>query len=160
MVAAGMNDDDVAVEIVEVPTSNEGIHYFALYLRKGWTTPKKVHMVSLKNLEALKYEGMNFYKMCRKKDGINHLFNDPKVGQMVWGRLMEAWANDKDMPQVHNVYFSPVGIFYKLGVEYLKVSDDNRICDLFLSINPLKTALIFVEYVICLICTEFHLQSS
>ena len=131
MVAAGMNDDDVAVEIVEVPTSNEGIHYFALYLRKGWTTPKKVHMVSLKNLEALKYEGMNFYKMCRKKDGINHLFNDPKVGQMVWGRLMEAWANDKDMPQVHNVYFSPVGIFYKLGVEYLKVSDDNRICDLF-----------------------------
>ena len=131
MVSAGMNDDDVAVEIVEVPTTNEGVHYFALYLRKGWTTPKKVHMVSLKNLETLKYGGMNFYKMCRKKDGINYLFNDPKVGQLVWGKLMEAWANDKDMPPVRNVYFSPVGIFYKLGVEYLKISESSRICDLF-----------------------------
>lgn len=131
MVSAGMNDDDVAVEIVEVPTTNEGVHYFALYLRKGWTTPKKVHMVSLKNLETLKYGGMNFYKMCREKDGINYLFNDPKVGQLVWGKLMEAWANDKDMPPVRNVYFSPVGIFYKLGVEYLKISESSRICDLF-----------------------------
>ena len=131
MVSQGMNDDDVAVEFVEVPTTNEGIHYFALYLRKGWTTPKKVHMVSLKKLEELKYDGMNFYKMCRKKSGINYLFNTPKVGQLVWGKLMEAWAKDTDMPQVRNVYFSPIGIFYKLGIEYLTVAENSRICDLY-----------------------------
>ena len=35
------------------------------------------------------------------------------------------------MPQVRNVYFSPVGIFYKLGIEYLAIADNSRICDLF-----------------------------
>ncbi len=130
-IAQSLKDDEVAVELYEIPNSTGGNAYFALYLRKDWTAPRFVHLFLSKNLESVEFEGQNFFQMLKKRNGVNHIFNSDAVGRLVWDPLIRAWKNDGSTAEVRNIYFSPVGMFYKWGIEYLKINDTQRICDLY-----------------------------
>ena len=130
-IAESLKEDEVAVELYEMQTSSGSTAYFALYLRKDWTAPRFVRLFQSENLESIEFGGDNFFKMLKKKNGVNHIFNNDAVGRLVWGPLIRAWQNDGSTSEVHNIYFSPVGMFYKWGIEYLKINETQRICDVY-----------------------------
>lgn len=122
-IAASLQDGDVAVELFEIAVEG-GKAYYAMYLKKGWTTPRMVKMFSHWDLNAIEYNGNNFYKLLACREGVDYLFSNKDVGQMVWNPLIQDWGED-----VKNVYFSPSGLFYQWGIEYLQLGDNTRIGD-------------------------------
>ena len=130
-IAESLKEDEVAVELYEMQTSSGSTAYFALYLRKDWTAPRFVRLFQSENLESIEFEGQKFFQMFENPKGVNHIFNNDAVGRLVWDPLIRAWQNDGSTSEVHNIYFSPVGMFYKWGIEYLKINETQRICDLY-----------------------------
>lgn len=122
-IAASLQEGDVAVELFEIDVDG-GKAYYAMYLKKGWYTPRLVKMFSYLDLKALQHNGKDFYSLITDHDGVNYLFSESDVGQMVWNPLIQSWGND-----IKNVYFSPSGLFYQWGIEYLLLGDGERIND-------------------------------
>ena len=122
-IAAALQDGDVAVELFEIAVEG-GKAYCAMYLKKGWKTPRMVKLFSYLNLDAIQHNGNNFYQLLACRDGVDYLFSNGGVGQMVWNPLIQDWGED-----VKNVYFSPSGLFYQWGIEYLLLGDGTRIGD-------------------------------
>lgn len=120
-IGASLQDGDVAVELFEIEVDG-GKAYYALYLKKNWEIPRLVKMFSYQDLRALQYNGKDFYRLISDRDGVNYLFTKGEVGQMVWNPLIQSWGDD-----VKNVYFSPSGLFYQWGIEYLLLGDGQRI---------------------------------
>ena len=120
-IGASLQEGDVAVELFEIEAEG-GKAYYALYLKKDWEIPRLVKMFSYQDLRALQYNGKDFYKLLSDRDGVNYLFTQGNVGQMVWNPLIQSWGED-----VKNVYFSPSGLFYQWGIEYLMLGDGQRI---------------------------------
>ncbi len=130
-IAKSLADDEVAVELFEMPTSSGDNAYFALYLRKDWTAPRFVRLFLSQTLKSIEKDGADFFRLLRKPYGVNHIFDDERAGQMVWSPLIHAWQQDSIDTPVRNIYFSPTGLFYKWGIEYLKINSTERICDLY-----------------------------
>ncbi|MBQ9363347.1 MAG: CHAT domain-containing protein [Bacteroidaceae bacterium] len=130
-IARNLREEDVAVELFEVPTADGGTSYFAMYLRKDWHTPRLVTLFGTAQLEAFRQDGQDFFQLIRRKEGINYIFNNAQLGQLVWHPLQKAWENDTLLAPVQNIYFSPTGIFYKWGIEYLQMDEAHRIGDLY-----------------------------
>ena len=122
-IAESLQDGDVAAELLEIPVEG-GKAYYAMYLKKGWKTPRMVKMFSHLNLNAIEHNHKNFYQLLACRDGVDYLFSNGDVGQMVWNPLIQDWGED-----VKNVYFSPSGLFYQWGIEYLQLGDGTRIGD-------------------------------
>lgn len=122
-IAASLQEGDVAVELFEIEAEG-GKAYYALYLKKGWEIPRMVKMFSYQDLRALQYNGKDFYQLLADREGINYLFTKGEIGQMVWNPLIQSWGDD-----VKNVYFSPSGLFYQWGIEYLLLGDGQRISE-------------------------------
>ena len=130
-IAQHLGENDVAIELFEAPTADGGTSYFAMYLRKGWQAPRLVHLFGTAQLQAFNQNGNDFFQLIRQKDGINYIFNNPQLGQLVWHPLELAWQGDTLQQPVQNIYFSPTGLFYKWGIEYLQMDNEHRICDLY-----------------------------
>ena len=124
-VADSLADDAVAIEFVDMPMENGDRHYAALYIRHGWKYPKFLSLFPLSKLVNQDYVGGNLYQALnttKTTAGINSIYNHPQVGHLVWFKLMEAIGDD-----VRTIYFSPTGIFYQLGIEYMKYNLEQRI---------------------------------
>lgn len=130
-VAQHLREEDVAVELFEVPTADGGTTYFAMYLRKDWHIPRLVPLFGTAQLQAFQQDGKDFFQLIQQKAGINYIFNNTQLGNLVWHPLRRAWESDTLLPPVRNIYFSPTGIFYKWGIEYLQIDDTHRIGDLY-----------------------------
>lgn len=120
-IAAALKEGDVAVELFEIEVDG-GKAYYAMYLKKDWQAPRLVKLFSYLDLRVLQHNGKDFYKLIADPDGINYLFSKSEVGQMVWNPLIQSWGDD-----VKNVFFSPSGLFYQWGIEYLQMNDGQRI---------------------------------
>lgn len=137
-IGAALKEGEVAVELFEIPVDG-GKAYYAMYLKKDWKSPRLVKLFSYLDLRALRHGGMDFYSLFSDPNGVNYLFNESEVGQMVWNPLIQSWGDD-----VTDVYFSPSGLFYQWGIEYLLMGDGRRIGEKY-NIHRLSTTKLLAQ---------------
>ena len=102
-VQAKLQDSDIAIEFITVPNENGNDDYAALYVKKGMSSPK---LVRLSNFEQ--------YTSVPK----SRIYTTSDYYRLVWGPLENA------IEDAQNIYFSPAGIFYNTGIEYLPNEDE------------------------------------
>ena len=107
-VQKGLNDGDMAVEFISFPKfgvdtvhEREGVQYVALTLKKGYDKPKMITLFEESELDAIPE---------------NRWYADTALCHLVWGQLGD------ELRGVKNVYFSPDGALYNIGIEHLPCS--------------------------------------
>ena len=121
-VADSLAPDAAAVEFVEMPMDGGDRHYAALCIRHGWKYPRLISLFTQNELVNQDYGGRNLFSALRTPSGIDAIYENPQVGHFVWYPLMQALGED-----THTIYFSPTGVLYQLGIEYLKYNMEQRI---------------------------------
>ena len=107
-VQKGLSDADMAVEFISFPKfgvdtilEREGVQYVALTLKKGYDKPKMITLFEESELDAIPE---------------NRWYVDTALCHLVWGQLGD------ELRGVKNVYFSPDGALYNIGIEHLPCS--------------------------------------
>ena len=104
-------DGDVAIEFVSSPfpdNDNDSVMYIALALKKGYPEPKLIPLFEEKTLKELSNDNPN---------DAQQLFH------LVWNPLLS------ELEGTRNVYFSPSGALYNIGIENLPISAEERMSD-------------------------------
>ena len=89
-------DSAMAVEMVQYKTRDEADCYGAVMLRKDWSAPVFVQIGDKKRFDCIAPQDLSI-----------------KTGKMVWQFLKPYQEN------LRTLYFSPIGIFHKLPIEYM-----------------------------------------
>ena len=106
-VQKGLGDDDVAIEFLASPVlGGDSILYVALTLKKGYDKPKMITLFEERDL-----------RMVRE----SKWYTTPALCELVWGPLSD------ELKGVKNVYFSPSGALYNIGIEQLPCSATENI---------------------------------
>ena len=106
-------DGDVTIEFVSSPfpdNDNDSVMYIALALKKGYPEPKLIPLFEEKTLKELSNDNPN---------DAQQLFH------LVWNPLLS------ELEGTRNVYFSPSGALYNIGIENLPISAEERMSDRF-----------------------------
>ena len=102
-------DGDVAIEFVSSPfPDNDSVMYIALALKKDYPEPKLIPLFEEKTLKELSNDNPN---------DAQQLFH------LVWSPLLS------ELEGTRNVYFSPSGALYNIGIENLPISAAERMSD-------------------------------
>ena len=101
-----LSSSDVAIEFLSFPIENDSVMYAALTLRKDDKSPKLISLFEEKQLKNI-------------SDSLCYQSKD--MTQLVWGPLYP------ELQGVKNIYFSPVGTLYNIGIEYLPGMEDYNI---------------------------------
>jgi CHAT domain-containing protein len=120
-VVANLNANDAALEFQNFKCGKDSTIYCAFILKRGIKNPIMVPLFEKKDLDNLLLRSdCTFSSAFSDDDDDNHnlIYKSKALGQMVWGKIL-SYLND-----VHNVYFSPSGIFYQLGIENLPLADE------------------------------------
>ena len=95
-VQAKLGDKDIAIEFLSFPLMyTDSTMYIALTLKKGYDNPRMIPLFELQQLKDIK---TSYYK-------------SPELSTMLWGKLAD------ELDGVQNVYFSPSGELYNIGIE-------------------------------------------
>ncbi len=98
--------NDIALECLSFPINNDSIVYVALSLRKDYEYPKMITLFEEKQLtgfpDSLHYQ-------CKE------------MTDLVWKPLIP------ELEGVKNIYFSPSGALYNIGIEYLPGMENYKI---------------------------------
>jgi len=96
-------DDGIAVEFLSFPVGTDSIIYLALTVRKGYECPKTTVLFEEKDLrsEEKEVKGQKVYMPSEA------------LARLVWQPL------EKELTGVNNIYFTPSGKLYNVGIEYL-----------------------------------------
>lgn len=121
-VADSLAPDAAAVEFFDTPMDGGDRLYSALLMRHGWKHPRLVPLFTQNELVHQDYDGQDLHTALCSPAGINAIYNHPQVGHLVWFNIMEQLGDD-----THTIYFSPTGILYQLGIEYMKFNMEQRI---------------------------------
>ena len=104
-------DGDVTIEFISTPfLDNDSVMYIALALKKGYPEPKLIPLFEEKTLKELSNDNPN---------DAQQLFH------LVWSPLLS------ELEGTRNVYFSPSGVLYNIGIENLPISAEERMSDRF-----------------------------
>ena len=101
-----LSPKDIAIEFMRIPVNNDSIIYVALSLRKDSESPK---MTRLFEERQLKLVSDTIYYQCKEMTDI------------VWSPLLS------ELNGIENIYFSPSGALYNIGIEYLSGMEDYNI---------------------------------
>ena len=102
-------DGDVAIEFISTPfLDNDSVMYIALALKKGYPEPKLIPLFEERTLKELSNDNPN---------DAQQLFH------LVWNPLLS------ELEGTRNVYFSPSGALYNVGIENLPISAEERMSD-------------------------------
>lgn len=93
-----LKQNDVAIEFVTYPDDNGIENYAALVLKNDYNAPKFVHLSSLKQISEVP---------------ANDIYTTSTLYDCIWGPL------ESELEGAENIYFSPTGVLYKIGIEYL-----------------------------------------
>ena len=93
-----LHSEDVAIEFLSFPVNNDSIVYTALLLRKGSESPKMITLFEEKQLTGF-------------PDSLH--YQSKEMTDLVWKPLQAEFEGIK------NIYFSPSGALYNIGIEYL-----------------------------------------
>lgn len=105
-----LEENEAAIEFV-VSETDEVSYYSAEILRKGYDQPQHVFLFAQKN------EDTTLKKMS--------VYDNDRLYKKTWGKI------EKYLEGCSDVYFAPVGEFYRIGMEYLPVNDSVRINDVY-----------------------------
>ncbi len=99
--------------------------YLALILRPEWDAPHACRLFFRSDMEELGYPAaQTVSELLSQKEWQNKIYTDGRLGQLVWGKLLEQ------LDGVTHVYFAPTSIFYQWGIEYMPIGDEGvRISD-------------------------------
>lgn len=127
-VRRSLKPTEAAVEFLEADVIYDGKPdrlFLALILRPEWDAPHACRLFFRSNMEELGYPaGFSVSELLSKKEWQNHIYQDSKLGQLVWGKLLE------ELDGITHIYFAPTSIFYQWGIEYMPIGDDGtRISD-------------------------------
>ncbi len=90
--------DDIAIEFLSFPVNNDSVMYAALTVRKDSKVPKMNVLFEEKQLKEM---SDTLYYQCKE------------MVDLVWKPLQE------ELHGIKNIYFSPSGTLYNIGIEYL-----------------------------------------
>ena len=93
-----LKQNDVAIEFVTYPDDNGIENYAALVLKKDYNVPRFIHLLSLEQINEIP---------------ATDIYTTSSLYDYVWGPL------EQEIESAENIYFSPTGVFYKIGIEYL-----------------------------------------
>jgi len=93
-----LHPEDVAIEFLSFPVNNDSIVYTALLLRKGSESPKMITLFEEKQLTGF-------------PDSLH--YQSKEMTDLVWKPLQA------ELEGIKNIYFSPSGALYNIGIEYL-----------------------------------------
>jgi len=93
-----LKPEDLAVEFLRIPIHNDSIIYVALIVRSDSKTPRMIKLFEEKQIETLP-DTLSF---CCKE-----------MADLIWKPL------EQELDGVKNIFFSPSGLLYNIGVEYL-----------------------------------------
>ena len=93
-----LSNNDIAIEFLSFPVSEDSVMYVALTLKKGSDVPQ---MTPLFDERQLKQVLDTLYFQCAD------------MTDLVWKPLQS------ELQGVRNIYFSPSGTLYNIGIEYL-----------------------------------------
>lgn len=136
-VAGALGELDAAIEFFDIDVPVDGRTYMALVTRCGWEAPRMVRLFCERTVNEFQFNGKTLADALSDPGGINAVFADPRMGQMVWGPIMPLLEGASD------VYFSPSGLFYQWGIEYLPY-DHRRIGDIF-ALHRLSSTKLLVQ---------------
>ena len=142
-VRRSLRPDEAAVELVEtdVTLNNNPDHiYIALILRPGWNAPHACHLFFRSDIEKLNYPtGVPICQLLNDSTYQNRIYNDSKLGQLVWGNLL------KELDGATHIYFAPSGIFHQWGIEYMPITDDGKRISDTLSVSRLSSTKLLAQ---------------
>ena len=99
---------DIAVEFLKCPLGlyNDSVLYIALALKKEYDSPLLI-------------------PLCNERElvGAFHLLSKEKLYELIWKPL------EGELTDVENIYFSPAGLLYNIGIEYLPYKDNQYMTD-------------------------------
>jgi hypothetical protein len=98
MVQEQLQEQEAAIEFIAFPMDNEEIQYAALVLTKNAEHPIFIPLLTANQLNAIPSE--------------NHYIT-PDLYNLVWLPLEDI------LSEMRTIYFSPSGIFHKIGIEYI-----------------------------------------
>jgi len=107
-VQAALGERDIAVEFA-VAENDTLRRHIALVLRKGWTSPKYVYIGAEQELNAyLRQEADLYYSQ--------------ELSDKIWAKIIEVG----EVREGENIWFSPDGVLYRMGVEYLPAGGERK----------------------------------
>ena len=116
-VRRALQPHEAAVEFIEsdVTLNDKPDHiYLALILRPEWDAPHACQLFFRSDVEKLGYPvGTPLSILLTKKDYQNKIYDDGRLGQLVWGELV------KNLDGATDIYFAPSGVFHQWGIEYM-----------------------------------------
>ena len=124
-IAAALKPGEIAVEFFQMTDPYGNDNYYALYIKPEEKTPHFVPSLTQHDINLIN-ESLSapMQELLSNREGVNKLFSFPNTGYFVWHKLMDSWGDD-----VKDIYFSPTGIFYKLGIEHLPIREHEYISD-------------------------------
>ena len=102
-VQARLKDNESVVEFIETEDADNERYMQALLLRKGWQYPKLLTVAKTAELE----------QWCASKA----LYENETMTRRIWQPIIETAG----IQAGETVYFSPDGLFYLTGIEYLPI---------------------------------------
>ena len=123
-VADALPANGAAIEFFDIDTRSGDRTYWALLVHSNDSVPQLVRLFNQTELDTLSYNGLPLAKALHNPETINALYNDSRVGQIVWGNLIPK------LKDVSDIWFAPSGLFYQLGIEYLSL-DSFAVADRF-----------------------------
>ena len=116
-VRRAMRPDEAAIEFLEADITYGGQPdrlYLALILRPKWEAPHACRLFFRSEINELGYPAdKSVTELLRDSIWQNRIYNDSKLGQLVWGNLL------KELDGASHIYFAPSGVFHQWGIEYL-----------------------------------------
>lgn len=110
-VQRNLSDNDIAIEFLNFPIYNsDSILYVALTLRKEYDSPRIVTLFEEKQLKAISE---------------NDYYTRTDVSDLVWKPLEE------ELRGIKNIFFSPSGELHRIGIEYLPISKEETVGDVY-----------------------------
>ena len=101
-----LSTQDLAIEFLSFPIENDSVMYAALTLRKDGKSPKLITLFEENQLKNISDT------LC---------YHSKDMTQLVWEPLL------LELQGVKNIYFSPAGALYNIGIEYLPGMEDYNI---------------------------------
>ncbi len=105
-IQSSLQEDEIAVEFIDIPLKNDSVIYAALTIKSEYDEPKMTPLFEYRQLKSI---SDTLYYQCEE------------MADLVWKPLQ------KELQGVKNIYFSPSGVLYNIGIEYLPGMDEYNI---------------------------------
>jgi len=103
-----LNDNDLAIEFLSFETRNDSVMYIALTLDKNDSIPKMFTLFEKKQIDSI---------------SVKDYYTTDSLYNLIWKPL------EKELEGKENIYFSPAGALYNIGIEYLPIDNNENIAD-------------------------------